>query len=308
MNETLRDDIRFINKFLYSTQKHRIALGNWMDAKKRDGKEPSARVQRLADEMGRQESAAKRIALEIVSLTAIWDEFFLNVRGIGECYATSLIAIIGDINKFQTPSSLWAYFGMTAQYVLASCSKGHKIMMASDKHKTCPMFANDEDDPCGGEITITERVTGVAPKRKAGYHYMFNSTAKTLCWKIGENLMKQGDDYYRDIYKTAKEQYRNKAIAEGLTVCPASQIPKKNKEKYMSDGHIHNRAKRKMTKIFLVHLWEAWRAVEGLDIRPPYVIEKLGHMGYVQWAELKELLREGRIKVKEVEGDEPYPD
>lgn len=306
MDIQLRDDIRFINKFLYSTQKHRIQLSNWMDAKKRDGIEPSDRVKKLFDAMEAQEAAAKRIAKDVVSLTTIWGEFFENVRGVGECYATSLIAEIKDINNFKTPSSLWAYFGMTAQYVLASCSKGHKIMMASDKHKTCPVFASNEDDPCGGTITITERVQGVAPKRKAGYHYLFNSTGKTLCWKIAGNLVKQGDDYFKDTYRTAKKHYSTKAEAQGLIVVPAEQMrtmAAKDKGKYISLGHIDNRAKRKMVKIFLVYLWTAWRRVEKLETRQPYVQEKLGHTKILEWAELKELLREGRMKAKEIQED-----
>ena len=306
MDQILKDDIRFINKFLYSIQKHRIGLGNWIDAKKRAGIEPSKRVTALFDDITEQEKSAKRIAREVVSMTAIWDEFFENVNGIGECYATTLLAEIGEISRFKTPSALWAYFGQTAQYVLADCSKGHKIMMSSDKHKTCPIFANQEDEPCGGDITITDRVQGV-PKRKKGYHYLFNSTGKTLCWKIAGNLIKQGDDYYKNIYHTAKKYYSNKAEADGLIIVPAEQLKSvsaKDKVKYISLGHIDNRAKRKMVKTFLVHLWEAWREVEGLDTRPPYVIEKLGHQGYIKWAEVKELLREGRRKIKEASEEE----
>ena len=34
-------------------------------------------------------------------------------------------------------------------------------------------------------------------------------------------------------------------------------------------------------KLLLSHLWHKWAEIEGMAIRPPYVIEVLGHTGYV---------------------------
>jgi len=300
MDTQLRDDIRFINKFLYAIQKHRIELGNWLDAKKRDGIEPSDRSKTLFDNLTDQEVQAKRMAKDIVSLSAVWEEFFLNINGVAEALATSLMAEIQDINRFKTPSSLWAYAGLTAEHVKASCSKGHKMLMSSDKHKTCPVFDNDKNDPCGGIVTIDERVNAV-PKRVKGYHYLFNNKLKTTCWKISEQLVKQGDEHFKSIYRTAKKYYEIKASEAGLIVVPAEELRRmKDKSKYISKGHIESRARRKMVKHFLVYLWEAWRACEHLDVRTPYVVEKLGHQGYIQWAELKALLREGKKKVRKI--------
>lgn len=279
MDQNLRDDIRFINKFLYSVQSHRIQMGNWIDAKKRDNIEPSERVLKLYADMEVQEKAAKRMAKDIVTLTAIWPEFFDNVSGVGECLSTSLIAEIGDVSRFDTVTSLWAYAGLIAEYVKAKCENGHKLIMSSDKHKECPVFANDKDEPCGGKLEYTERITGKAPKRERGYHYLFNARLKKICWQVSEQLVKQGDQFYRDIYYKEKEKHINA-------------------QPELTKLHIHNRAKRKMVKMFLSNLWEAWRMCEGLDARPPYVIEKLGHQGYLKWAEIKELLREAKEKLK----------
>ncbi len=41
-------------------------------------------------------------------------------------------------------------------------------------------------------------------------------------------------------------------------------------------GHKHNMAMRKMIKIFLIDLYKAWRALEGLEVAPPYHVAKLG--------------------------------
>lgn len=301
MDQQLRDDIRFINKFLDTIQHHRIELGNWIAAKERDGLDPSKRARKLFADMEAQERAAKRMALDIVSFTAIWGEFFENVSGVGERLATALIAEIGDVSRFDTVTKLWAYGALIAQYTIAECANGHKLIMSSDNHKECPIFGNKDNEPCGGKLEYVERVEGKAPKRRSGHHYVFNTQLKKICWQVGEQLVKQGDKFYRDIYDKAKVYYANKAKKEGLEVIPADVLKKKkkaDKEKYITILHIHNRAKRKMVKMFMSNLWEAWRLCEGLDARPPYVIEKLGHQGYIQWAEIKELLREGKKKLK----------
>lgn len=279
MENELRDDIKFIDKFLYSIQKHRIGLFNWIDAKRRDGIEPSARTLKLYKAMEEQEAAAKRMAKDIVSLTAIWPEFFENISGVGECLAASLIAEIGDISRFPTVSSLWAYAALIAEYHKAKCANGHKLIVSSNKHKECPVFDNEEGDPCGGKMEYVEHVKGKAPKRVKGHHYLFNNRLKTICWKISEQMIKQGDQFYRDIYYKEKEKQLNQN--------PDIQL-----------GHAHNRAKRKMVKMFLSNLWEAWRVCEKLEIKPPYAIEELGHQGYIQWADLKEMLREAKKKSK----------
>jgi len=48
-----------------------------------------------------------------------------------------------------------------------------------------------------------------------------------------------------------------------------------------SKGHIHNRAGRKMVKLWIAHIWTTWRQLEGLPIRDPYVQTHLGHDGII---------------------------
>lgn len=284
------NDIKFINKFLYNVQKHRIALGAWIEAKKRDKFKPSKRAMKLYEDMEAQEKEAKRMAKEIVLETDLWYDFFESISGLGEALSTSLMAEIGDIEKFRTVSALWAYAGLISQYITAKCEKNHKLIMSSDmrtvdkpgkqhtQKRKCPVFDNDSGEQCGAKITVIERVEGKAPKRSKGFHYLFNGRLKMICWKISEQMVKQGDPFYRDIYD--KEKKRQAKIHKDLTKL-----------------HIHNRAKRKMVKVFLFHLWEAWRESERLTTRPPYVIEKLGHNHFVSWKKLKPMLLRDKGKI-----------
>ena len=37
-------------------------------------------------------------------------------------------------------------------------------------------------------------------------------------------------------------------------------------------AHQHAAALRKMIKLWLAHLWEVWRKLEGLPVREPYIV------------------------------------
>lgn len=63
--DEFRDDIKFINKFLYSVQKHKVTMDNWIDSKKRNGIELSKNVYMLYQNIKDQEKSIKKIAKEL---------------------------------------------------------------------------------------------------------------------------------------------------------------------------------------------------------------------------------------------------
>ena len=161
--------------------------------------------------------------------------WLIDVRGIGPVLAGGLLALIGDIGRFDTVSKLWAYAGMHV-------------------------------------------IDGKAPKLERGKRANWNSTLRTLCWKLGESFVKAGGQY-RELYDAYKKRDRAKH-PEKLN---SGRKSRKGKAIWMyTDGHIHARAKRYAVKILLSHLWEYWRLFEGLAVREPYAIEVLGHTGKIE--------------------------
>lgn len=259
-------EVKILNRLLYDTQKLRIALGNMILAKEGRGETITKRMAGMYQDMEALEKKAEGVVGDIVLGLPVWEKYLKGVRGIGIKLASSLIAEIGDISKFDTISKLWAYFALTPNYVVGKCSEGHDLIMSSDHLTICPVMGKETTTPdgiisrpkCGGKIEIIERVYGKAPKRKANHHYLFNTRGKTLAWKIAGQFLKQGDDEYRNLYYQIKEN-------------------EKLKNPEIKDGHAHNRALRKVAKVFLANLWLNWRELEGLPIRMPYAHEKLGH-------------------------------
>ncbi|MBI2011015.1 MAG: hypothetical protein HYS89_02175 [Candidatus Colwellbacteria bacterium] len=160
-------------------------------------------------------------------------------------------------------------------------------------------------------------VDGRAPKKKPGEKLDFNAQARTMCWRLSTAITKagirqfctecdrqrppkkegkdpvcecgstsfesRGTSKFAELYLREKTRLYQVYANRGVAVVPASQLPKDERGKryepanMISEGHVHNQALRKMTKIFLGCLWLVWREAMDLPTRSPYAIEQLGH-------------------------------
>ena len=100
---------------------------------------------------------------------------------------------------------------------------------------------------------------GERDKPKKGEKLKYNRRAKAVTHLIGVSLIRRGSPY-REIYDKAREKYETE-------------------ERYAdwTKAHYHMAALRKVKKLFLSHLWEVWRDLEGLPVSKPYVFEHGGH-------------------------------
>lgn len=103
-------------------------------------------------------------------------------------------------------------------------------------------------------------IDGEREKMTKGEPAHYNRRLKTTCYLVGTSFLKSNSPY-RKIYDAARDYY-------------ASNRPDWTK------AHQHNAAMRKMIKVWLAHLWEVWRTLEGKPVRNLYVNEQLGHEHY----------------------------
>ena len=168
--------------------------------------------------------------------------WFSEVKGVGRENIAKVVALI-DIQKANTISSLWKFAGLSVE-------------------------------------------NGVAPKRhKGGGRLEYNSQLRSMCWRLGLSLLRAKAKFY-DYYLKEKDKYYQKYENQGIKIVPATSLPKKDGKRYepegmIAQGHVHNRAMRKMVKLFLACLWLVWREAEGLPVTKPYAIERLGHNSYI---------------------------
>lgn len=141
---------------------------------------------------------------------------------------------------------------------------------------------------------------GIAPKRQKGKKIEYSPKLRSFVWNIGDSMIKQRTPFYRGLYDQFKE-------TEAGRVYPVGELAEKfNGYKpeaiQLSKGHAHNRAKRKMEKIFLQHYWMAARTITGQTTTEPYPMQKLGHKHYYTWQQAVEAnlkYCEGKVKSKE---------
>jgi hypothetical protein len=100
-------------------------------------------------------------------------------------------------------------------------------------------------------------IDGEIERKIKGERLHYNQALKKNLYLVAGCFMKSKSPYCQ-IYYSAKEYYK------------ANRSDWKKMQ-------IHRAATRRMIKIFLSHLWEFWREYEGLEIRTPYVQERLGH-------------------------------
>jgi len=201
-------------------QKARIQFSNRTSAILRAADVSAGRqlelVKRYQDLFTKLEESLTFDIADLVKEYPIYEEL-AAVRGIGPTLAAKLIALIGDISRFDTVSKLWRFSGYAV-------------------------------------------IDGVRESRKAGEKSHYNVRLKTALYLVGTSFLRLKSPY-RAEYDRAKAYYQE-------------HRPEWTKL------HIHRAAQRKMVKLFLSHLWERWRQLEGLPTRVPYVLERLGHTTY----------------------------
>ncbi len=87
---------------------------------------------------------------------------------------------------------------------------------------------------------------GKAERKTKGNKSSFNPVLKAEMVQIAKNFIRQKNKYYKYYLQQKEEE------------------AKKHPE--LSRIYIHNRARRKMIKLFAKHLWLVWRQTEGLPI------------------------------------------
>jgi len=151
----------------------------------------------------------------------------------------------------------------------------------------------------------------------------YNPKMKTLAWKIGNQFIKIHGGH-RDVYDHFHDKYAATRIQlvkeEGKDdrwvptgTCPQWDACKAKLTKALKPtcaGHVVGMSKRATVKFFIADLWEFWRRMEGLPVRDPYVLEKLGHTTRMKSPMLEkykvkdEPPEEGEGEEVEEEGDE----
>jgi len=212
------------------------------------------------------EKDVKKRLTEQIKQFDIWKTYLSKIQGIGPIISAGLLAYVGDISRFDNISKLWQMAGFGMNTYCKKC-KGFTyeevLFSKKDTKKKTKVKRLKAMQICN---QCNKQTEPIIQKRQIGYMSNWNDKFKVLCWKIGQSMVKQkaSKSGYRKLYDQIKKKERLKN---------PKRIKVKGKIMY-NDGHIHNRALRKVIKIFLANLWMEWRKQEGLTVTKPYIVNK----------------------------------
>lgn len=174
------------------------------------------------------EAQQTREMKRLAKTLSVWSEFGQAVNGFGELGLAIIVGEAGDLSNYPDKGKLWKRLGLALV-----------------------------DGVRQGGLT---KSAPAAEWIKHGY----SAQRRSRIWTLGDALKKKSGEY-RDVYLARKVYERERAEAEGLTVCESAKIPAKRRNEFMSLGHIDRRAQRYMEKRLIRDLWNAWRACEGVS-------------------------------------------
>ena len=204
-------------------------------------------IEDYAREQKRLEEQKVRILAKELKHFPLWTEWMQNVRGIGPILAGNVLGEGGPPERFASVSAYWRYFGLAV-------------------------------------------VDGRTERAVEGEKRHFSRKLKTASWKIGESFKKiQGPyhDFYalRKAAEVARAPHRNTIlIARAVEQGKHRTVDAKAGDKGLPEGsvtglraYLDRLALRWTTKVFLSHVWEKSRLLNGMPAGRPYVIEQLKH-------------------------------
>jgi hypothetical protein len=231
-------ELKLLVTCYYATQEHRIKIGN--------------RVWALTERLGVEQPRAECLHWRLMGGT------YEGAREKGLLDVEHAIAL--DIGRLVRDQALWREWlrdvrgigPILAGGFISGVGDVGRFDTVSKLWAYCGLHTLE--NPKAGEDGQPDRV---GARRARGERANWSPFLRTLAWKAGESFVKTKGGY-RDQYDRQREKYQRTR--------PET-----------SDGHRHAMAKRATVKLFLSHLWEEWRTLEGLPLRDPYVLDQLGH-------------------------------
>ena len=249
--------------------------------------------------------------------------WFNRVSGVGMENISKVISFI-DWDRVKYISSLWQYAGYgadkddkTGDFITQRKRKGFLCTYNAELKTMCwrlgtnllkagvrrgciqcnATFGSTEDVPatecpkCGSENF--SQVPGASKIRRScdDCGKKFNSTkkkARTKCPKCGsEKFGKVGITKYAAYYLKMHAQETSRILGNGGKIVKSADLPVDSEnKKYEPEGvfselHVHNRAFRKMIKLFLGNLVMVYWEVNGIEQQLPWSHVKLGHKSLI---------------------------
>lgn len=211
-------------------------------------------IKEVATAAKEQEAAIEKKLKKILRRFPIYTDYLSGVKGVGTIAAGQIISEF-DIRIATTVSKMWQYAGLNPGLV-----RGKKRVEKKDG---------------AVEYKVTDKMIR-GDRMTPGFVAPFNKNLRVaLCGILADSFIKSQSPYALEFYYPYKHRLESSIAETTVTVKGGKQEKKRWCD--VSKGHRDSAAKRYMVKMFLKDLYNVWREMEGLEVRPPYQEEYLGH-------------------------------
>ncbi len=231
--------------------------------------------------MGDQEKILMKAAKAEIKDHPLWSTWLIGVLGIGECFGGGIISRI-DIKKCNTVSQLWKYAGQAVVMESWKCHACKHSIPHNDSLLKRGVQAVVKCPKCSNAMAAI----GHADRRVRGEKLTYNPELKKLCWKISGSFLKVSakKSGYRQLYDKFRAEIDGKIASQG-GFCHKTHYGDSAKKKVIPcfDAHKLAMARRKTVKVFLAHVYQVWRELEGLPTENPWIFwDGSGHDNYME--------------------------
>lgn len=242
----------------WDIQKTRIAIIARLEHVK------SGLLSETADRLIQMENALEKEIHYEVHEHPLWHFWLKKIRGMGEMFAAQLIHLItGKKHTMECQRRRDEYFS--------------KKEVGEKREKSftcdCPELEIERFE----NVSQLWHYAGLIPgaRRKKGQKADWNPRLRKLMWLIRKSFVMNKESQYRPWYEVFRKYEDEKDfICENCE----KRDPKATK---CSAGHRDRKARVKVAKLFLAHLYTKWYELKGLEPPKPYAMARLGHTDYI---------------------------
>lgn len=307
--------LRWLVSEYYAIQAHRIRAGNRAFGLERDAGLSPAVEEKIREWLGarlsKNEAEIKAAVQSQVNEHPLWSEWLKEVRGVGPCIAGGVIAYVSGEHFCAADGRTANPCGekVTRTLKVESRIPGEPdIEITGDYFRTVGIATWPSVSKFWTYCGYGLDANGLIQRRRAGVRGNWSPAMKQIAWKAGESFVRSGDGY-RALYEQAKARIVAKAPEDIALSEPDERLlgrllsdpvgehkagsmitlarlkalrtlaltPSASVRVGLRPAHADARARRWTVKVFLAHLWQRWREIEGLPVSDPYVIDVLGH-------------------------------
>ncbi len=256
-------------RFLYDIQELRISTSNrGASAHAELDKEDLAFLIEQSEKLKHIEKEIEKEVGHYLKGAPIWETWLKEQRGIAFKLGGVILSAF-DIERADTVSKMWRYagLGVDAEGKAEARKKGVKL--------TYNPWLKGKMTKILGECLL--RANSPFRKFYDNYKHRKENTLVDVCMGCkGLGTLSITDDTEEEgVLIEEKKTKKKKKKAVKCENCKGTGGPA---PWGCSQKHRHNAAMRYMSKMFLQQLWEQWRRIEDLPVRPPYAEEFLNRV------------------------------